>query len=300
MPISTTRDRAASVDAEHKRRGRLGDTYQIGVKRGITFMRYLDEGYRFLFVIIGLLLAATTSPSVSVAAGNVIHRPLSDFLSTQGTYCTDDGSGGCLLFVPPDPNFLGWNTDVDKTPVLFALVDYAGLANAYQTAGQPTFAGNVTERPLPDGRAEVTVSLQTSKANIWVIELDLAGDVLAQIAGAAPTLFGHRPVDVRAGAGQALADTLLEVRFINEAPGARLPDLIQLANFPDTLPLAKLEMLHFLAHGTGPLTAAFGVSDGTPGRCTIEQTGLMSHAQPGEALGDTFPAETINLQAVGH
>jgi hypothetical protein len=257
-----------------------------------------NHGSRFAIIV--MLAAALIVPAVALAAGKVTHRPLSDFLSTQGTYCIDDGSNGCFLFVPPDPNFIGWSNDFDKTPVRFAGVDYAGVSNAYPGGSGPQFDGTVTERPLADGRAQVKVSLHTSNANIWVIELDLSGDVLAQIAGTAPTLFGHRPVDVLAGAGQALADSLLEVTFVNSAPGAPLPDLIQLANFPDTLPNVTLQTLKFVAHATGPLTAAFGVAEGTPGRCTIVQTGHIVHAGQGKALEDAYPAEMINLQIVGH
>jgi hypothetical protein len=251
-------------------------------------------------MIIGMLLAGLIAPAAAPAAGQVVHRPLSEFLSTQGTYCIGVPSS-CVLFVPPDPNFVGWSTNFGKSPILFAGVDYAGLVDAY-AGGGPTFSGSITERRLADGRAEVKVSLQTSNANIWVIELDPSGDVLGQIAGSAPTLFGFRPADVRNGAGQALADTLLEVTFINGAPGAPLPDLMQLVNFPDTLPDAELERLRFVAHATGPLTPAFGVAAGTPGRCTIVQNGLIAHSgrSPAFEAGDSYPAEMINCRVVGH
>jgi len=239
-------------------------------------------------------------------------RPLSDFLSTQGTYCIDDGSGGCYLFVPPDPNFLGWSTNLSKSPIYFAGVDYAGLANAYPSGNTPTFSGNVTERPLPDGRAEITVLLQTKGANIWVIQLDQNDQSIwgEQIAGTAPTLFGHRPTDVLSGQGQTLADTNIHVVFINDYPGAPIPDLIQLNNFPDGNHPVKL--LKFSAQAKGPLTAAYGVPEGTPGKCTIIQTGLtevqlkqLSDSFKGQAGAhsrvafDAFPAENIDLQVIG-
>jgi len=241
-------------------------------------------------------------------------RPIDDFVSTQGTFCIDDGAGGCLLFVPPDPNFVGWSTVLPdetgafKLPVvrsrpaipLFAGVDYAGVADAYAAGRDPVVTGTVTERRLSDGRAEVTVLLHTKNANVFVIDLDLSGDVLDQIANK-PTLFGHRPRDVLAGAGQALADSLLHVRFINTAPGAPLPDLLQLNSFPDTLPGVELKFLAFNASATGPLTAAFGVAEGTPGKLTIVQTGLMTKGEnPGRALKDLFPVEDIHLNAIGH
>jgi hypothetical protein len=242
-----------------------------------------------LFGII-LLLSLTIAP---MAFGQrAVQRPIEDFLSAQGTFCVDDGEGGCFLFVPPDPNFLGWNNDLDSAVILFAGVDYAGLADAYAPGKEPKLSGTVTERPLKDGRAEVTVILHTKGANAWVIELDLAGDVLAQIAGG-PTVFGHRPADVLDGAGQALGDSVLHVVFINSAPGAPLPDLIEINGTP------ALKYLAFSMRAQGPLTAEFGVPEGTPGRCTITQTGLFMTQGGGVALEDAFPAESIKLQVVG-
>ncbi len=239
-------------------------------------------------VVFGLMVSATPT-----RAGQTIHRPIQDFLAAQGTFCIDDGMGGCLLFVPPDPNFLGWSNDLDSAVIHFAGVDYAGLANAYAAGRAPVISGTVTERPLPDGKAEVTVLLHTKNANVWVIELDLSGDVLAQIAGK-PTLFGHRPADVLAGEEQALGDAFLHVVFINSAPGAPLPDLLQINGTPD------VKFLGFDTHAQGPLTAEFGVPEGTPGRCTIIQTGLFMTQGKGLALEDSFPAENITLGVVGH
>src|SRR5207249_1424009 len=130
-------------------------------------------------------------------------------------------------------------------------VDYAGLADAYAPGDEPSITGTVTERALPDGRAEVTVILHTENANAWVIDVDLSGDVLDQIANK-PTLFGHRPRDVLLEATQALADTLLHVQFINIAPGAPLPDITQLNGDPGSLPCQELQVRDFLAYAIGP------------------------------------------------
>jgi hypothetical protein len=182
---------------------------------------------------------------------------------------------------------------------LFAGVDYAGLADAYGPGETPLMSGMVTERPLSDGRAEVTVILHTKNANAWVIDLDLSGDVLDQIANK-PTLFGHRPIDVVSGATQALADSLLHVRFINTAPGAPLPDLVQLNNNPSSLPGTELKLLAFSVSATGPLTEEYGVPENTPGKCTIVQTGLIPKAGQSRALADAFPVEDINLSVIGN
>lgn len=242
-------------------------------------------------------------------AGAAQARPIADFLATQGTACVPDGGGGCYLFVPPAPNFLGWNTilfnrrtQAIAPQILFAGVDYAGLAN--RTVGSKygtTTSGTLFERPLADGRAEVMVMLQTSRANTWVIELDLLGDVLGQIANK-PTLFGYRP-DFTHRPQSALADCRLEARFTNTAVGAPLPDLAALVSGSAAAGQA-LEFIRFSTSADGPLTTQYpGVADGTPGHCTISQTDLVStagRASPNSRLAfDGFPAELIELRRVG-
>jgi hypothetical protein len=258
-----------------------------------------------------LVLSLLVFPATARAAANkTTTRPITDLLSTQGTFCVDDGSGGCFLFVPPDPNFLGWSEDLDRDnngvldhSSLFAGIDYAGLANAYPGGNGPQMTGTITERPLKDGRAEVTVILHTKNANAWIIELsldDLNGDTLGAIAGK-PTLLGHRPVDVLAGGSQALADSVLHVTFINSAPGAPLPDLLQLLNFPDTLPGTEVKFVSFKAEVKGAFTAEYGVPEGTPGACSVVQTGLfMASGQPMQGeFADDFPTEFIKCRTTG-
>lgn len=218
-------------------------------------------------------------------------RPISDFIEQQGTYCFPDGSGGCLLFVPPVENFFGWNDPVNNRG---ASVDYAGLADKYLTSvGIPlgtTFSGTIVELPMKDGRAEVKVVLHTKNALTWVIEggEDYATD---------PLLFGYRPTDVAAGATPVLADITFKVVFINTAPGAPLPDLIQLVVAPEEGQEGPL-FFAMRAQAAGPLREAFGVQDGTPGRATIIQTGLFVTPFMG-AVSDGFPVERIDLKVVG-
>lgn len=259
-------------------------------------MKATTKFWRSAALIAGVLFGMLTA-TAALAAG-AVQRPISDFISQQGTYCFDDGAGGCLLFVPPDPNLAGWNNDLDSDVIYFGLVDYAGIAlpGTYPSGHLPKLSGSVSERALPDGRAEVTVLLRTQNANAWVIELDLGGDILDQFANK-PTLFGHRAADVRTGSAKALANSILHLRFINTAPGAPLPDLIQLSNVP--APGQVLKFLGFSAQANGPLTAAFGVPEGTPGKATIIQTGLFGKPK-GPLVLDAFPAEDINLRVTGN
>ncbi len=152
--------------------------------------------------------------------------------------------------------------------------------------------------------------LHTKGANIWVIKLgdnpDLWGEEIAGTLGQGPTLFGHRPRDVAQGAAPALADLLLHWVFIIDKPGAPLPDLLAI-NYTPAVKFAALN-----AQAEGPLTVAFGVPEGTPGRCHISQTGLfavgfkqLSDEFKGKAGAisrvafDFFPVENIDLQEVG-
>ena len=98
--------------------------------------------------------------SGKTSSGKTQHRTIEEFLAAQGS---QNGDTGDDLFVPPDPNFLGWNSELDKTPVLyFAGVDYAGLADAWaHLPTTPKMTGTVTERALSDRTAEVTVLLHT-------------------------------------------------------------------------------------------------------------------------------------------
>jgi len=95
-----------------------------------------------------------------------------------------------------------------------------------------------------------------------------------------------------AGADAAVGESSLQVRFGNTAPGAPLPDLQQLFGAP--VPGQEgPSFISFYARADGTLRGNFGVPDGTPGRAEVIETG-------NGATGDGFPAERINLNAVGH
>ena len=238
--------------------------------------------------------------SIAVAEEATAIRPIEDFVNNQGTLCIDNGQGGCLF--PPTDNFITWTAPSQEREIA---VDYAGLWSKRLSLGTTT-DGKITERPLADGRAEVTVLLHTKKALTWATKFDpnIAFDptnlstyqFLFQ-----PVLLGHRPSDVLEGQDAALGDSFLKVVFINTAPGAPMPDLAQLAFFPESG--QELLSVTFSAQADGRLREAFGVPDGTPGRAEVAQTGLIfvaGKANPSSRVAlDGFPAEYINLNAVG-
>lgn len=239
---------------------------------------------------------AETGPTVEIgglAAMKAVQRPIEEFVAAQGTFCFPDGMGGCYLFVPPVENYLGW---IDPADIACASYDYAGLADEWITDASggtisfgTTTRGSVTELPLPDGRAEVHVRLHTKNALTFAIS-DCAD------FGTSPLAFGHRATDVLAGADAALGDGFLHVVFIGTAPGAPLPDLIQLALSPE--PGQELVMLSTNFGATGTLRAASGYPDGTAGRLDCVQTGLFFTGFHG-ATADGYPAEHINIRPVG-
>ena len=185
-----------------------------------------------------LLLALGVAVNVGFANDEetTTERPIGDFVERQGAFCVrfdfgeldyvDTREDSCpfdeFLFVPPVDNFIGWT---DPVTSLFAAVDYAGLADDVVGFLGTDFEGEVTERLLPDGRAEVTVELETENALIFIVDgFDVAGG---------PLLLGERVAADGTIENPLLGDSSLVIVFTNSAPGAPLPDLIQLFFFPE-------------------------------------------------------------------
>jgi hypothetical protein len=180
---------------------------------------------RWLSLVAVCLGLAVTS--VAQAGEGWKSRSFDDLLVAQGT---------TSVFVPPVPDYVGW---ADGDVVTFALIDYAGLANAWienETGGAQSLGtrvyGTVKERVRPDGRAEVRVKLEARNALSWAFlfaDVD-SNDPLVFLN--TPLSFGARAQDVVAGAQPALGKASLDITFMNDAPGAALPDLVQLLNDP--------------------------------------------------------------------
>jgi hypothetical protein len=230
-------------------------------------------------LVAGVLAAVLLAP---LALAQTTQRPIADFVQAQGTFCFPNGSGGCLLFVPPVPNFVGWG---DQAGNLGASVDYAGLANAcFGNAFGTTMSGVITERSLSNGRAEDTVLLFTKNALTWVV--GPFNRIIDFVKG--PVVFGARwdtnsPVCTLNGASPALGNSFLHIKFTNTAPGAPLPDLIQLLFSPASG--QGLIEYTFQANATGPL------ANGAPGMVTVAQTANI--------VRSNVQAAVINLRATG-
>lgn len=265
----------------------------------------------FSVLVLALLGAALVSAAHSTPVDQTTTRPISDFISTQGTWCNPFGPpfrDGCAYefidYTPILNNVIGFSSTNAVNRLAF--VDYAGLANDWivsQGSTCPsgsmgtTMEGTITERPLKDGRAEVDVQLHTKNALTYAFSGDGNGNY-TDWEGQTSLLFGHAPREVCAGADAALGDSYLGLKFINTAPGARLPDFVQLAYSPD--PGQELREVIFQSESSGTLRANFGVADGTPGRCMVSETGLFMSGFHGKVgVNGGFPAEVVDLEVTG-
>jgi len=257
-------------------------------RQTITAISAWNTNPLLVVVLLGVIAMSSTM-TVPVLASQAVQRPISDFLSMQGT---------TMVFNTPVPDQIGW---VNNPPTLFALFDYAGLAAKYLQDNfgillDTTTSGSITERPLPDGRAESTVILHTKRALTWA-----AGP--APDPNVTPPSFGYRPAEIAADPSKvpALGESHLHVVFKNPAPGADLPDLVDAFILGNAAPGQELVFLAFRGTATGPLRAPSGLGpEGTPGRCFVVQTGILFRGPFKGATADGFPAELVELRRIGH
>lgn len=252
-----------------------------------------------LTIVIPALVCTMTSDTLAGAVSAKI-RPIEEWVAAQGTFCIDDGGGGCFQFIPPFENYLGQSSFPPPTgaTTILSSFDYAGVAERtiIDMGGDPlgtTFDGHIRELPLKDGRAECRVNLQTRNALCWA---NACGDPCDFDFANGPMLFGARSTEVLAGMDATLGEINITLLFINTAPGAPMPDIMQILYAPEE----GQELLWFALSATanGPLREAYGVPDGTPGKMTVRQTGNFLGSGQG-ALADGFPVEQIRLRVVG-
>jgi len=224
---------------------------------------------------------------------NGAQRPISDFISAQGTYCLGigpdgpvcdgDPNVGCFLYIPPFPNYLDWTDPSSGNSVTF---DYAGLFNSY--LGNPfgtTMSGSVNEVIQKDGSVIDYITLHTENAVTWASE---------GFSGTGTVLFGANEPQVAAGATPALGSSTLRLVLQGPAAGAPLPDLIALLNGCGDWSFISVA---FVGTATGALP------DGSPGKVQVTETGLLHTAgianENSRVALDGFPAEHISIQAIG-
>ena len=230
-------------------------------------------GRPLMVLLLGFSLLLLTR---AASADHATIRPLSDFLSAQSRID--------IQWTDPSTNRV-------------AVVDYAGKEEEYiETASGGSIdpgtqiSGNIIERPLGDGRVEVTVVVRATKALTWVT----SGGSL---------LFGHTTDQVLAGQDPALGFSHVRIVFVNPSSGLPMPALGHLIFTPDPgQVLLSLSLVECSAQGT--FRAAFGVPEGTPGIAhIIQRAKLPTHGACPPSSGsavDFFRVERIELRVIGH
>ena len=229
-----------------------------------------DKRRTSLLLPVVLVLLALVGAGLTSLTADAAQRSINEFIAAQQSQ-----DGWAFL----------WSDLEGKT----VYMDYANLA--YTTQGLDlgtTMTGTVNERPLPDGRAEVSVVLHTRNAQ-------------TEAHNSSQPLFGYSWADIAADPSVpvALGECEMQVTFINTAPGAPLPHIV----FLDPAQGQELLRITFKGSASGVLREGFGPLAGTPGRLEVTQVGLIrvyNIANPNSRVGlDAFPAEHITIQPVG-
>jgi len=202
-----------------------------------------------------------------------VSRPLSDFMDNQGLA------------------YFAWATAYNPPAVQrFADVDYMGsLAIMIADNGGaviPTkIKGTLSELPMPDGRAKVTVTISVENAlsigsrwddNIqnWVTEFGYDFTELSLD----PTL------QATTGWGK------FKLVFYNSAMGAPIP------NVAFDVPFEDFVEFHFHSSAHGFMRAASGYAEGAPATMKVDMVGLFKNKNHNIPLGTTadgFAVENI-------
>jgi len=242
------------------------------------------------FVAAAIVLALAAAPA---GAGQ---RALEDFTSQQGAWCAvfDDQGLNCAASYYGDPTCASGGFTLtfpefwaDPKTGITAGIDLLGQLDPGDFG--TTVDGSVSESVLPNGLADVKVVMHVSNALTRAFDADFE------------PVFGYDVGEVLDGAEPTLGDALVQVTFRNTAPGAALPDFSQLLICP--VPGQALERISVRARASGPLRAAFGVPEGTPGQLEVTQTGLIGTSaivNPHSRVAvDAFPAEKVILRVTG-
>jgi hypothetical protein len=230
---------------------------------------------RDIFFSIFIIASFTSIFFTCVAYAKTNVRPISDFVSTQGSVLVDLGptNGGELfggkLFI--------WGNSLNQ---LFR-VDYAGTdLKSLMSVGGPnvgtSYSGIIIEKSLSDGRAEVTINLVTHNAIVYMDNASTFPVNCSNGTGSfftlCPAIFGYNIVELANGIGKlVLANSVMDIVFINTAMGAAIPDLTLLSFSPSSSG-AYLKTLTLKVTSIGPLRSAFGVDEGTLGLAKLDVT----------------------------
>jgi hypothetical protein len=235
--------------------------------------------------VLAVVAMTLTTPGLIAQAQGATKRPIEDWLAEQGQGfgLSLDFPADYLAFTGRDPG--DPNGEIDKLMV----VDYAGIDAATVAAESEGSIlidtqnwGRVKEQTLEDGRTKVHVSLHTTDALTYVLDLN-SGD----------TIFGADPLATAAGAEPGIGGAHLHVDYIVDRPvGGTMEDLMDVIFFGS----GDLTFVSFEASAAGPL------GDGSPGMASTAQIAPVSAAIRNGfkgGLADASPVEMIDVRAVG-
>jgi len=168
-------------------------------------------------------------------SSSVVQYPIDQFLKAQGTFCASDGMGGCVSYMQPTANYLGW---FNRANTMSAAVDYAGIANTWLMSNGKWLGtdirGTVTESALGDGRSRVVVQINGDNVHAYVTEG--AGFEGSTVIGYTPAESWDRPAD------PVLGHLDMEIVYINPYMGAPMPDLVELIQAPKGQQIESIRM----------------------------------------------------------
>jgi hypothetical protein len=239
------------------------------------------------------------------AVPSTVQRPIGDFVNHQGTTSVFNTE------VPGLPDTIGWTPASTATNIYSALIDYAGRDAAFLAAHYginlgTTVSGTVSERPLPDGRAEVSVELHTTNALAWASVNDYTNPPDIN-SSSTPLVFGVRAQDLVAHPGltPALAQSHFQVVFDNTAPGAALPDLVDAFILGHAGPGVELISISFRATAQGVVHDPTGQQPDQQGTMVVSQTGVLARGNGHFFVGNDpfnpgFAAEVLSIHSTAN
>ena len=218
------------------------------------------------------LMVSALAPDSTAEPHRGGQRPIEDFIQAQGT--TSVFYRG--PYAPGLPDYaVGFTTApcpgefCQYATSRIGVVDYAGGANKYlERHGYGSLNtqtdGSITERLLPDGRAEITVVLHTTNALTFASTWDYSLPSPPESAETNVRLFGSSVQDLLRYPSRrpALGDSDLILIFKNPALGAPMPDLVKLFAFGG-YPNLELTSLYLSVNAAGPAPSL--------AKCTILQ-----------------------------
>lgn len=192
---------------------------------------------------------------------------------------------GAFLDVQPGMSYSGWFEPATDRWLYFDV--FGKRAESLGLNLGTTIEGRVMVRGLTDGRAQVSVLVQTRNAVCWGLQGDGEGVYMPA--------FGFPPSQVLQR-GASVGDGLMTMAFTMSSPESPLPPVDQIGS-PDY----PLESIHSVINCSGVLRFGSGFPNGTPGRAHTNQRGLFATGVPsGCPASDCWPAERVDFQPVGN